>query len=346
MCEKRITELVRVEKEKSREGRLSHQKVSDFAVLFLLTVSILTSGFVSAFSFPDLFILKSHQEPQITILNPQSYPEINKNWTVSFSTRGTGDLTITAVNGTKFDRDLRFLEIRCGNQTLSYEWINNSLFLPDYSCNSTSYEISKVLTSGKHTLEFKFGSIVKYAHNTVTSINLNSPANQTHFDIDTENQPNFNFTAISNTNTTFSCELFIDDTSYGSNSSVQNNTATIIQANSPLSLGEYNWYINCTDSSGTTKSEVRTFYMENISVSLNLDKTIANPGQNITISGRAILQPDGTNVTNNTISIWLDGNLLIGCPNQDPNDACWNLSSQGWLYRKPLTIQNQAGNLT
>ena len=165
MCEKRITELVRVEKEKSREGRLSHRKVSDFAVLFFLITSILMSGFVSAFSFPHLFIFESHQEPQITILNPQSYPEINKNWTVSFSTTGTENLTITAVNGTKFDRDLRFLEIKCGDQTLSYEWINNSVFIENYSCNSTSYEISKVLTTGKHILQFRFGSDVEYAHN-------------------------------------------------------------------------------------------------------------------------------------------------------------------------------------
>jgi len=165
---------------------MNQQKITaGFIAVFVLFSLIALS---SAFSFPHLFIFKSHQEPQITILNPHSYPEINENWTVSFSTRGTGDLTVTGVNGTKFDRDLRFMEIKCGDQTLSYEWINNSLFIPNYSCNSTSYEISKVLTTGKHTLQFKFGTLTEYAHNTVTSITLNSPPNQTHFDIDTENQ--------------------------------------------------------------------------------------------------------------------------------------------------------------
>ncbi|RKY96158.1 MAG: hypothetical protein DRQ03_07750, partial [Candidatus Hydrothermota bacterium] len=173
------------------------------------------------------------------------------------------------------------------------------------------------------------------------SINLTSPPNQTHFDIDTENQPNFNFTAISNTNTTFSCELFINDTSYGSNSSVQNNTATIIQANSPLSLGEYNWYINCTDSSGTTKSEVRTFYMENISVSVNTDKSVYNPNQNVTVSGKAILLPDQTNVTNTNVSIYLD-DVLNGTVQTDSN------GNYSYVFKAPSTqgIYNLKVNLT
>ena len=87
-------------------------------------------------------------------------------------------------------------------------------------------------------------------------------------------------------------------------------------------------------------------HVQDISLSLNLDKTILNPEENLTISGQALLLPDNTPVANNSISIWLDGSLLIGCPNQDPNDACWNLSKQGWKYRKPILISNQAGNLT
>ncbi|HDD57598.1 MAG TPA: DUF2341 domain-containing protein, partial [Thermoplasmatales archaeon] len=69
--------------------------------------------------------------------------------------------------------DLQFLEIRCGNKTLNYSWINSSVFIANYSCNETGYEISKVLTTGKHTLQFRFGSDTEYAHNLVGSSGLN-----------------------------------------------------------------------------------------------------------------------------------------------------------------------------
>ena len=36
----------------------------------------------------------------ISIINVQSYPTVGGNWSVGFSTTGTADLTITAVNGT------------------------------------------------------------------------------------------------------------------------------------------------------------------------------------------------------------------------------------------------------
>ncbi len=152
------------EKIKLNSGRV--RKGLDFTVLVIIAAIILTSGIVSAFSFSDLFLFNFQTEKiqnQITILNPQSYPAINENWTVHFETIGTADLTIKAINGTEFGRDLEFLEIRCGNQTLDYSWINSSVFIPDYSCPETGYEISKVLTAGKHALKFKFGDDVEYS---------------------------------------------------------------------------------------------------------------------------------------------------------------------------------------
>ncbi len=106
----------------------------------------------------------------ITIIDIQSYPTVGGNWTVRFTTNGTANLTITAVNGTTWsdsdeDEDLRFLEVKCGEDVLSYDWVGNSIFIADYSCNETGYEVSRVLTSGKHTLEFRFGDQTKYAHN-------------------------------------------------------------------------------------------------------------------------------------------------------------------------------------
>ena len=109
-------------------------------------------------------------EADIAVINVQSYPTVGGNWGVEFETVGCANLTITAVDGTTWSNadeegDLQFLEIKCGDQTLNYGWINDSVFIQDYSCDESGYETSKVLTSGKHALEFRFGGDVDYAYN-------------------------------------------------------------------------------------------------------------------------------------------------------------------------------------
>ena len=70
----------------------------------------------------------------ITVINPQSYPTLGGNWTVTFNTSGKADLTITAVASTEFNKDLTFPEIRCGDETtLNYPQINNSISIPEVS---------------------------------------------------------------------------------------------------------------------------------------------------------------------------------------------------------------------
>jgi parallel beta-helix repeat protein len=106
----------------------------------------------------------------ITILNVQSYPTVGGNWTVRFTTTGQANLTISASNGTTWsneneENDLRFLQIRCGNEVLGYNWINNSVFIENYSCNETGYETSRVITSGIHSLQFTYGQETAYARN-------------------------------------------------------------------------------------------------------------------------------------------------------------------------------------
>ncbi|MFH0737522.1 MAG: hypothetical protein V1827_02405, partial [Candidatus Micrarchaeota archaeon] len=92
-------------------------------------------------------------EANITIINVQSYPEQGGNWTVEFTTSGTANLTIRAVDGTTWnltgdDFDLNFLELRCGDTILSPAWdeATGSVFYPDYGCNESGYETSKVIT--------------------------------------------------------------------------------------------------------------------------------------------------------------------------------------------------------
>ena len=114
-------------------------------------------------------------EISIKILNVQSYPQVGENWTVEFNTTGKADLRITAINGTKWsneneDYDLKFLQVKCGGNILDYDWIDNgpensSVLVKDYECDEKGFEISKVLTRGAHTLEFRFGDDVDYAFN-------------------------------------------------------------------------------------------------------------------------------------------------------------------------------------
>jgi len=123
-------------------------------------------------------------ELEIVILNVKSHPQVGLNWTVSFNTTGMANLTITAYNGTNWSDsseedvyDLKFLELKCGEEILSYQWIDNglgnsSVFIEDYECNFTAYETSKVLTEGFHTLEFDFGGTKAYAYNTAGNLNL------------------------------------------------------------------------------------------------------------------------------------------------------------------------------
>ncbi|GAB7015097.1 hypothetical protein JCM10550A_04630 [Methanogenium cariaci] len=97
-------------------------------------------------------------------INVQSHPVIGGNWTVAFTTNGMADLRITACNCTTWDNctedgDLKFLEVRKGNNpSESYKWQNSTVLIKNFTSTITNYELSKVLTTGKHTLLFTFGN--------------------------------------------------------------------------------------------------------------------------------------------------------------------------------------------
>ena len=129
-------------------------------------------------------------EVSITILNVHSYPSLYGNWTILFNTTGISNLTITATfdpdytpyttRWSNFSEDsnlydLKFIEIKCGNKTIGYEWQGEdcweqecSVFIKDYNCNETAQEISKILTARRHVLKFNFGGQEAYAYNDVS----------------------------------------------------------------------------------------------------------------------------------------------------------------------------------
>jgi len=127
--------------------------------------------------------IKSYQgdNTRLAVVNKQSYPTLQGNWTVRFHTKGRADLKIEPVNGTEWsqeireDSDLKFESLRCGSRKLDYQWINDDndrqpyLLVENYSCDWMSYETSEVLTIGKHHLKISYGDSVAYVHNYANS---------------------------------------------------------------------------------------------------------------------------------------------------------------------------------
>jgi hypothetical protein len=117
---------------------------------------------------------------EINIIDLHSYPPLYGNWTVRFTTAGTADLKIRAVNGTTWTNtgdvgsgyDLKFLGLKCGEDSIDYQWINDEAVIENYECSEISYETQKELTTGAHYLEYEFGDNLAYAENNVGAITL------------------------------------------------------------------------------------------------------------------------------------------------------------------------------
>ena len=156
---------------KKTGGVFNDFSVMKFDLSKRLLILIVLCMLVSASVLPIIVLMgKDDGTEEITILNIQSYPLVGGKWTVQFTTTGLADLTISAINGTSWsnndqDHDLKFLECRKGNETLVYSWVNNSVFIPDFSSNETCSEVSEVLAPGPHTLLFQFGGDVGFAYN-------------------------------------------------------------------------------------------------------------------------------------------------------------------------------------
>ncbi len=134
---------------------------SRFAVEFVDTDG---NGIVDQMQWivPQLSHQEFHIEADLEIINVQSYPAVGGNWKVRFTTNGTADLIITAVNGTTFGTvspdDLLFLELNNGTHTLDPIVNGNSITYYNYSSTEEGFAESKVLTPLKHHLMFKFSN--------------------------------------------------------------------------------------------------------------------------------------------------------------------------------------------
>ncbi|MEM2918452.1 MAG: hypothetical protein QXY62_03025, partial [Candidatus Altiarchaeota archaeon] len=128
----------------------------------------------------DIVDITPQKTENITILNPKSCPLVEENWTVRFKTKGIGNLTIRAVDGTFFNRNIEFLGLYCGDKKIEAKtffsnkdiydtWYasNDSGYLTveNFLCNEESKLILREIETGSHTLEFKFRDQIAYAYN-------------------------------------------------------------------------------------------------------------------------------------------------------------------------------------
>jgi hypothetical protein len=112
-------------------------------------------------------------QADLTIINIQSYPIVGGIWDVRFTTSGSGDLIVMGIDGTTFGDafpdDLKFLELFNGTHSLTPVIQDNSIIYPNYSSDMEAKFSSKVLTLGKHHLEFTFGTDKEYANNSAST---------------------------------------------------------------------------------------------------------------------------------------------------------------------------------
>jgi hypothetical protein len=77
-------------------------------------------------------------------------------------------------------------------------------------------------------------------------------------------QPPFNFTATSDQNGSFACELSIDGIPSGGNDTVLNGTPTTLVPNVPLSEGSHPWSISCADADSVNTSGAGNIVVDTI----------------------------------------------------------------------------------
>jgi fibronectin type 3 domain-containing protein/pimeloyl-ACP methyl ester carboxylesterase len=90
-------------------------------------------------------------------------------------------------------------------------------------------------------------------------INLESLENETST---MDNMPDFSFTATHISQTTFSCTLWLENATHSiacaTKSDVANGSLTTLTPSTPISNGDWSWWINCTDGTASAVSEKRT----------------------------------------------------------------------------------------
>ncbi len=166
-----------------------------------------------------------------------------------------------------------------------------------------------------------------YVDVTDPAVTLNSPVNGYNTSSSTVQ---FNFTVTDNFDTGPSCNLYIDGVLNATNSSVSNNTPTIITGTG-ITEGHHSWNITCTDNAGNAgDSATRTFTSDQSAPTVSINSPVnyyntssATNSINFTFTdafsptATCTLYVDGASVAsgteqNNTPAVYSTGSLAEG----------------------------------
>ncbi|MCK4521516.1 MAG: hypothetical protein KAU20_03000, partial [Nanoarchaeota archaeon] len=163
----------------------SYMKIKDFQLLNSLEFNIIpiTEAYDYLNDDKELYFLDGNNNPvRVKSITKEDYK--GKIYDVDVENdivlvRRENKTSLWSGNSDNNSYDLQFLEIRCGDEVKQYEWQGSncyenecSVFIEDYSCNETAYEVSKVLTAKRHVLKFSFGNETAYAYNDVSPLEL------------------------------------------------------------------------------------------------------------------------------------------------------------------------------
>ena len=179
--------------------------------------------------------------------------------------------------------------------------------------------------------------------NTAPAISLmstnNTWTNDTTYD--------FIFNVTDNLDTTLSCNITVDGSDVGSNTSTLNNTATTITS-SALSEGTQYWNVTCTDSAG--KSNTSVLYIINVDTTAPSSIELRSPANN---SWGADLTPNFIfNVTDNldttlNCTVYVDGSS-VGSNATTLNNTATTITSSALsddtTHTWYVTCEDSAGN--
>ncbi len=122
--------------------------------------------------------------------------------------------------------------------------------------------------------------------------------------------PTLSFTFIDTVSPNASCTVYINDTKYGTNDTVQNNTITAIIINDSLTKNAtYFWYVNCSDIvNHTDVSLTQQFLVDTNTPVVNLSIPINNNWTTVTTPN---FQFDVTDNTSSNVSctLYIDGSV-------------------------------------
>lgn len=180
---------------------------------------------------------------------------------------------------------------------------------------------------------------------TVTSVTLSYPNNDTY----AESTPEFDFTAISDADATFSCEVFVDGTGAGVNATTANNTLTSITSNTTFSAGEHYWLVSCTDTDDTLNSSTFNFTVDNFVGPGETQVTNVDIRDRYIFTGDNVVDTDAGNITyvdldtNMSTNRWAGllgnatGNIILG---DNFDNFLFSWSAQG---RNVYVAENHIG---